>query len=63
MIVKATVSHRPKNMPANTRLKSLAPRTSPYRVVPQFGHSRKNMNAGMSSIVGPSGPKPIADVV
>ena len=50
-------------MPANTRLKSLAPRTSPYKVVPQFGHSRKNINAGTSSIVGPSGPKPSGDVV
>ena len=51
------------NMPLNTRLKSLAPRTSPYKVVPQFGHRRKNISAGTSSIVGPSGPKPIGYVV
>ena len=37
---QATVVHRPANMPVNTRRKSLAPRISPYRVVPQFGHSR-----------------------
>src|SRR5277367_2273332 len=40
MTVQMTVIHRPKNMPANTRLKSLAPRPSPYRVVPQFGEVR-----------------------
>ena len=56
--VRMTVSHRPLNMPMNTRLKSLAPRISPYRVEPQFGHSRKNIMAGTSSMVGPSGPKP-----
>ena len=40
MTDSATVVHSPMNMPLNTRRKSLAPRISPYRVVPQFGHSR-----------------------
>ena len=38
-------------MPVKTRLKSLAPRISPYRVEPQFGHRMKNIIAGTSSIV------------
>ena len=56
--MQITVIHRPANMPVNTRRKSLAPRISPYRVDPQFGHRRKNIRNGTSSMVGPSGPKP-----
>jgi hypothetical protein len=58
MTVSRTVIHRPENMPVKTRRKSLAPRISPYRVEPQFGHRMKNIMAGTSSMVGPSGPKP-----
>jgi hypothetical protein len=49
----STVPHRPKNIPFRTRRKSLAPRTSPYSVAPQFGHRRKNTRYGISSNDGP----------
>src|SRR2546426_1047280 len=45
----ATVTHRPYIMPLITRLKSLAPRTSPYRVAPQFGHRIQKHRNGMRS--------------
>ncbi len=57
--VSATVIHKPPNMPVKTRRKSLAPRISPYSVAPQFGHRMKNIITGTSSMVGPSGPKPM----
>jgi len=58
--VRMTVIHRPPNIPVKTRLKSFAPRISPYSVAPQFGHRMKNIITGTRSMVGPSGPKPIA---
>ncbi len=49
----ATVTHSPYIMPPITRLKSLAPRTSPYNVAPQFGHRIQKHRNGISSSVSP----------
>src|SRR5439155_24178681 len=49
----ATVTHRPHIIPVITRLKSLAPRTSPYSVAPQFGHRIQKHRNGISSRVAP----------
>src|SRR5262245_42453934 len=47
----AIVIHRPYIIPLITRLKSLAPRTSPYNVAPQFGHAIQNIRKGMRARV------------
>src|SRR6266480_1589384 len=44
----AIVTHRPYIIPLMTRLKSLAPRTSPYSVAPQFGHRIQKHRNGIS---------------
>src|SRR5438477_5566896 len=49
----AIVTHRPYIIPLMTRLKSLAPRTSPYRVAPQFGHRIQKHRNGISNNVSP----------
>src|SRR5205085_8538999 len=49
----AIVTHRPHIIPPMTRLKSLAPRTSPYSVAPQFGHRIQKHRNGISSSVSP----------
>ena len=36
-MARMIVTHRPPSMPFRTFRKSPAPRTSPYRVAPQFG--------------------------
>src|SRR5438093_8943426 len=48
-----TVTHRPHIIPPMTRLKSLAPRTSPYSVAPQLGHRIQKHRNGISSSVLP----------
>jgi hypothetical protein len=49
----AMVTHKPHIMPVMTRLKSLAPRTSPYRVAPQFGHRIQKHRNGIRRRVSP----------
>src|SRR5438874_12832518 len=55
---RRTVTHRPANMLTKGRRYSFAPRTSPYRVAPQFGQSRKNTTNGTSSRLGPAANEP-----
>ena len=56
----AIVTHRPYIIPLMTRLKSLAPRTSPYSVAPQFGHRIQKHRNGINSRLSPrNGEKPI----
>src|SRR6266550_5029826 len=59
-IAMAIVTHRPYIIPDITRLKSLAPRTSPYSVAPQFGHRIQKHRNGINSRLSPkNGEKPI----
>src|ERR671935_1834795 len=46
---RTIVTHRPHIIPFMTRLKSLAPLTSPYNVAPQFGHRIQKHRNGMIS--------------
>src|SRR5438105_13135133 len=58
----ATVTHRPYIIPLMTRLKSLAPRTSPYSVAPQLGHRIQKHRNGISRRLSPkNGENPIFD--
>ena len=55
-IARASVTQMPPSMPRRTLRKSPAPRTSPYRVAPQFGYRIQNIMNGRSRNV--SGPEP-----
>src|SRR5919109_3740463 len=49
----AIVTQRPHIIPPITLRKSLAPRTSPYKVDPQFGHRIQKQRNGMISKLSP----------
>ena len=60
-MARMIVTHRPPSIPFRTFRKSPAPRTSPYRVAPQFGYRIQNIMNGRSSHVPVPSPKSSGD--